>query len=184
MEHNRWTTPWLANRKYANSGPYHRARLLAAAAPHSGDWLHTLPITACGLHLNDNAIRVAVGLRLGCAICEAHCCPCGVMVDALGQHALSYKKQSGRVQRHAWLSDLIHRAMIRAQTPAVKESPGSQQRRPKETRWLVVGTVAVGVQCHVRCDSCSHTGNILRVAKCATGRKCCSGRVCEKDDQV
>ena len=31
---------------------------------------------------------------------------------------------------------------------------------------------------------CSHTGNILRFAKCATGRKCCSGRVCEKDDQV
>ena len=36
------------------------------AAPHSGDWLHTLPISACGLHLEDNAIRVAVGLRLGC----------------------------------------------------------------------------------------------------------------------
>ena len=32
---------------------------------HSGDWLHTLPISACGLHLEDNAIRVAVGLRLG-----------------------------------------------------------------------------------------------------------------------
>ena len=42
------------------SEPYHRARLLAAAAPHSGDWLHTLPISACGLHLEDNAIRVAV----------------------------------------------------------------------------------------------------------------------------
>ena len=26
------------------SEPYHKARLLAAAAPHSGDWLHTLPI--------------------------------------------------------------------------------------------------------------------------------------------
>jgi len=33
--------------------PYHRARLLAVAAPHSGDWLHTLPISACGLHLED-----------------------------------------------------------------------------------------------------------------------------------
>jgi len=39
---------------------YHRARLLAAAAPHSVDWLHTFPISACGLHLEDNAIRVAV----------------------------------------------------------------------------------------------------------------------------
>jgi len=69
------------------SEPYHKARLLAAAAPHSGDWLHALPISACGLHLEDNAIRVAVGLRLGSAICETHTCPCGATVDSLGQHA-------------------------------------------------------------------------------------------------
>ena len=42
------------------SEPYHKARLLAAAAPHSGDWLHTLPISACGLHLEDNAIRALI----------------------------------------------------------------------------------------------------------------------------
>jgi len=46
------------------------------------------------------------------------------MVDPLGQHALSCKKQSGRVQRHAWLNDLIHRSLIRAETPAVKELQG------------------------------------------------------------
>ena len=34
-----------------------------------------------------------------------------------------------------------------------------------------------------RSTTCLHTGNILRrVAKCATGRKCYVGRVCEKDD--
>ena len=77
------------------SEPYHKARLLAAAAPHSGDWLHTLPISACGLHLEDNTIRVAVGLRLGCAICETHACLCGATVDSLGQHALSCKKNAG-----------------------------------------------------------------------------------------
>ena len=42
------------------SEPNHRARLLAAAAPHSGDWLHELPIAACGLHLDDESARVAV----------------------------------------------------------------------------------------------------------------------------
>ena len=98
--------------------------LLAAAAPHSGDWLHTLPISACGFHLEDSAIRVAVGLHLGCAICEAHPCPCGTMVDPLGQHALSCKKNAARVQRHPWLNDLIHCALIRADTPAVKEQQG------------------------------------------------------------
>jgi len=36
------------------------ARLLAAASPHSGDWLHAPTITAVGLRLSDDAIRVAV----------------------------------------------------------------------------------------------------------------------------
>ena len=97
---------------------------MAAAAPHSGDWLHTFPISACGLHLEDNAIRVAVGLRLGCAICETHACLCGATVDSLGQHALSCKKNAGRVQRHAWINHLIHRALIRAEIPSVREPSG------------------------------------------------------------
>jgi len=46
-------------------------------------------------------------------------------------------------------------------------------------------------QTHIQTDAAENiptpldvAGNILRVAKCATGRKCCSGRVGEKDDQV
>ena len=50
-------------------------------------------ITWC--HVN-SAIRVAVGLRLGCALCEAHRCPCGATADPLGQHALTCKKNPGR----------------------------------------------------------------------------------------
>ena len=78
-------------------------------------------ISACGLHLEDNAIRVAVGLRLSSAICETHTCPCGATVDSLGQHALSCRKNPGRVQRHAQINDLIHRALIRAEIPSSKE---------------------------------------------------------------
>ena len=121
-----------------HSEPYHRARLLAGAVPHSGDWLHTLPVSACGLHLEDYVIRVAVGLRLGCAICEAHPCPCGATVDSLGQHALSCKKNAGRVQRHAWLSDLIHRALIRAEIPAVKEPQGLSRHDGKRPDGLTL----------------------------------------------
>jgi len=36
------------------------ARLLAASSPHSGDWLYAPPITAVGLRLSDEAIKVAV----------------------------------------------------------------------------------------------------------------------------
>ena len=44
---------------------YDRARLLAASAAHSGDRLQTLPISSCDLCLDNEAVRVFVGLRLG-----------------------------------------------------------------------------------------------------------------------
>jgi len=43
---------------------WHRVSLLAATAPHSRDWLLALPICSCGLRLDDEAVRVAVGIRL------------------------------------------------------------------------------------------------------------------------
>ena len=53
-----------------------RARLLSVTSPHSSDWLHALPLSGCGLRLDDRAIHIAVGLRLGANICEPHQCPC------------------------------------------------------------------------------------------------------------
>ena len=87
--------------------PSHGARLLAASAAHSGDWLHALPLAACGLHMSDDAIRVAVGLRLGCVICEEHICGCGATVDSLGTHAFSCKRSSCR----NYINDIIWRAL-------------------------------------------------------------------------
>ena len=63
-----------------------RARLLAASAPQIGDWLNALPISACGLRLDDEAVRVAVGLRLGSRLCEPHTCVCGAEVNVTGTH--------------------------------------------------------------------------------------------------
>jgi len=42
-----------------------RASFIAAATHHSGDWLFAMPIASCGLRLDDEAVRVAVDLRLG-----------------------------------------------------------------------------------------------------------------------
>ena len=85
----------------ANSNDdYNKARLLAVTAPHSGDWLLALPISSCGLRLDDEAVRVSVGLRLGCKIGEPHECVCGSLVDTMGSHALSCKHGSGRLARH------------------------------------------------------------------------------------
>ena len=62
----------------AQPDDYHRARLTAVKAPHSGDWLNVLPISSCGLRTEDNAIRVVVGFRLGASLCEPHQCTCGI----------------------------------------------------------------------------------------------------------
>ena len=44
--------------------PIDAARLRAMASEHAGDFLHAAPITAVGLRLSDEAIRVAVDHRL------------------------------------------------------------------------------------------------------------------------
>jgi hypothetical protein len=57
-------------------------------------------------------------------LCQTHTCPCGATVDALGLHALSCKRNAGRIQSHAYINDLIYKALTRASVPAVKEPQG------------------------------------------------------------
>ena len=49
--------------------------------PSDGHCSHAWPISACGLRLNDEVLRVAIGIRLGIGLCETHDCPCGSTVD-------------------------------------------------------------------------------------------------------
>lgn len=100
------------------------ARLTAVSAPHSGDWLYALPITSCGLRLDNEALRISVGLRLGANLCLPHRCPCGVTVDCSGIHGLSCRRASGRQSRHHAVNDIIWRAFGSAGIPATKEPVG------------------------------------------------------------
>jgi len=106
------------------SDGYHRARLAAVSAPHSGDWLHAMPISACGLRLDNEAVRIAVGLRLGVDLCTPHDCPCGKTADARGIHGLSCRLAFGRMARHHEVNDLVWRALCKANVPSVKEPSG------------------------------------------------------------
>jgi len=122
-----WDGPVAANQKNSilSRAPAEvdKARLLAAASPHSGDWLHALAITTVGQRLSDEAIRVAVAHRLGSKACEPHMCVCVCKkaVDARGLHALSCRRSASRQQRHSHLNGILWRAIKRAQMPAVKE---------------------------------------------------------------
>ena len=64
---------------------------------HGGHWRHAWPISACGLRLDDEAVRVAVGLRIGVDLCEEHDFPCGTKVDSRGSHGLSCRRGAGRL---------------------------------------------------------------------------------------
>jgi hypothetical protein len=101
-----------------------RARLQASQQTTSGAWLEALPIASVGLRLDNEVVRMAVGLRLGLTLCEPHTCQCGADVDARGTHGLACRRSAGRHPRHGLLNDVVWRAMQRAQIPSCKEPTG------------------------------------------------------------
>ena len=76
-----------------SQSPADLARLKAVVTPHAGDWLHAPPLTAVGLRLSEEAIRVAIGYRLGTNICQP---PHMRMWRNSGRHGLACRK-SGSV---------------------------------------------------------------------------------------
>ena len=104
-----------------------KARLLAAAAPHSGAFLHVRPCSSIGTRLDSTTLRIAVALRLGAPVCSTHTCVCGSTVDTTGRHGLSCRKSAGRLSRHHALNDLIKRALSSAEIPSRLE-PSSLAR--------------------------------------------------------
>ena len=93
-------------------------------APHSGDWLLALPVSSCGLRLSDEAVRVAVALRLGCTVCVPHTCRCEALVDVQGTHGLVCKQAPGKIARHQAINDAVARAISAAGVPITKEPVG------------------------------------------------------------
>ena len=83
--------------------------------------------------MTDDAVRIAVGMRLGTELGQVHCCTCGANVDIRGTHAFSCGNNPGRAQRHHYVNDLIWRSLTRAGIPSVKEPQGltrSDGKRP------------------------------------------------------
>ena len=115
------------------------ARLLAAAAPYCGDWLHILLPSTCWLRLdNEAAVKVALGLRLGISLCVPYQCPCSKQVDARGKRCLSCKRDAGRSIRHHELNDIIYRALTRVSTLSVLEPPGLSRTDGKRPNGLTL----------------------------------------------
>ena len=157
-----------------------KARLLASASPHSGDWLHALPISSCGLRLDNEAVRVATALRLGVKVCEPHICPCGTGIDSFGTHAFSCKSNPSRIIRHNYINDIVARSLHRCETPSTKEPSGlfrSDGKRPDgitQIPWIGGKPVVwdVTVSDTLALSYISHTSSIAgSAAEMAASRK-------------
>ena len=125
-----WDTPLVeaslaALMENSAQDPKSKARLLAVQRKESGAWLTALPASSLGLRMEDDAVRVAVGLRLGLSLCVPHrCTQCGVHVDSSGTHGLSCRKSRGRHPCHAALNSIIKRALSAADIPSILEPVG------------------------------------------------------------
>ena len=102
-----------------------KARLIAAAASHSGAFLQTRPCSSLGTRLDNSSLRIAIALRLGAPVCLPHVCVCGATVDSTGRHGLSCRKSAGRLSRHlsrhSAVNELIKRALMSAEIPSKLE---------------------------------------------------------------
>jgi len=95
----------------------------------SRQWLdiYALPITAYGLRLDNEDVRVVVGLRLGTAVCEPHLCACGARIDAKGSRGTARPVCSigfGRIAWYSTINDIMYHSLSRAGIPPIKEPPG------------------------------------------------------------
>ena len=115
-----------------------QTNLIAAAAPHSGDFLHAIPRSAIGTRLDDTFFRIAVSLRLGATMCAPHTCVCGAQVDCSSIHGLACRKSAGRHMRHNAVNDLIKRALASADIPALLEPKSLSRDDGKRPDGLIV----------------------------------------------
>ena len=111
-----------------------KARLLSVFCPESGTWLNALPISSVCLRMDDEVVRIAVGLRLGLPLCHPHLCSgCGAEVGEDGIHGLSCRYSKYRHSRHVELNDIVKCSLDAAKIPSHLEPLGlyrSDGKRP------------------------------------------------------
>ena len=118
------------------------AHLLACSARECGAWLEALPISLLGLHMEDQTIRVAVGLQLGAPLCRPHTCHhCGSEVDDLATHGLSCRQSQGCHHRHAALNI---KSLAAANVPSCLEPSGLERSDGKRPDGVTVFLGGVG----------------------------------------
>ncbi len=155
----------------SNADQRDKARLLAAARPESGVWLHAIPSPPLGTYLDTGTVRIAVAIRVGAPVCHPHTCKCGAPMDPQGHHALSCSRSSGRLPRHSALNKVIHRALRSAQCQSTLEPAGLNRGDGRRPDGMTIEPYKNG-KCLVWDATCADTfapTNIVRSAEEAGG---------------
>ena len=158
---------------------YYRARMNVTSAFFSGDWLHALSISLCGLCLDNDALRIEIGLYIRSHFCDPRECTFGSLVDCKGSHGLCYRRSSVKSARLSFINDLVFYALCCAGISSIKEPPDlsrSDKKRPdgltltwqarKNAIWDVTVTHTLAM---LYVNSASVTAT--NAAKLATARK-------------
>ena len=86
------------------------ARLVGAGGPCAEAWLDATRVPSMGNRLDDEAVRIAVSLRLVAPVCVPHTCRSSAAVTKDGLHGLDCSSKR-RQPRHEELNNIIHRAL-------------------------------------------------------------------------
>jgi len=102
---------------------------LAATTRHSGDGYSLCRSASCSLKLDDEALRVAVDLRIRIDVCVPHPSRCGLLGNAPNLHSLIW------YSRHHALSDRVAGSFAGAGLPVINEQLHCDQKSDRG-RWL------------------------------------------------
>ena len=94
-----------------------------ATSSESGVWLDALPAPSLGTKVNNESLRIALGLRLGVPIVE-HTCICGAVVDVYASHGLSCMCGGDHISQHAAVNGIVRHALVSEGLPAVLKPVG------------------------------------------------------------
>ena len=86
--------------------------------------------------MDNDEVRIAIGLRLGAHFCHPLCHQCGAQVDELATHGLSCMTSAGRQSRHTAFIDIIKRSLASAHgrnKPVSILHPGHSMHFPHST---------------------------------------------------
>ena len=113
-------------------------RIVSATRKESQAWIHGLLSSSLAHKMDNEVVRIAIGLRLGVPLCPPHrCSQCGAQVDEFGRHGLSCPKKE---ERYAQVGSIVRDCLdslsvSHCESSDYREASGNSSEGTKLTPW-------------------------------------------------